>query len=384
MQSWADCITGTLESSYWKRQPVDDLLLETTESGFVFVQAKTTLSLSENLDSEFGKTAEQIVRLWHICSTGNAAKGWDRPLVPTLDRIVIAVGPTASGSIAVDLATALASVQATSTAPMPQAKKAALKKFKRTLSAAWAALFGGAASVADINAILRLVTVLKFDLAGADRTAAIETLSHAMVVASASTGAFDAIAKECERLMAARHGTNAGDLRRTISRAGFKIRSAPSFEADVEKLRSYSARIQAHLLQYEDTRIADDHIKIERQCTDAVIAAAKTGSLVLVGDPGAGKSAVVSAAAEKLRAEGKEVIELAVDRLPVETLDGLRAELELTHSLRSVLDNWPGSDEAFLFIDALDATRGGRSEGVFRTVIEDVLNLPERRWRVVA
>ena len=117
--------------------------------------------------------------------------------------------------------------------------------------------------------------------------------------ASVSTGAFDAIAKECERHMAARHGTHAEELRRSVSRAGFPIRSAPSFQADVEKLRAYSARIQAHLLQYEDTRVAGVEVKIERQCTDAVVTAAKDGSLVLVGDPGAGKSAVVSAAARR-------------------------------------------------------------------------------------
>lgn len=364
--------------------PVDDLLLETTAGGFVFVQAKTTLSLSESLDSEFGKTAEQIVRLWRICSTGRADKGWNRPLDPSRDRVLIAVGPTTSGSITRDLATALSSVQAVATAALPQAKRLALTKFERTLGDAWVSLLGSSPSAADINALVRLVTVMKFDLAGADRTAAIETLSHAMEDTSASTGAFDAIAKECERLMEARHGTNAEDLRRTVARAGFRIRSAPSFQADVEKLRSYSARVQAHLVQYEDTRVADVHIKIERHCTDAVVAAAKSGSLVLVGDPGAGKSAVVSAAAAKLRAQGREVIELAVDRLPVQTLDGLRAELELAHSLRSVLDNWPGSAEAFLFIDALDATRGGKSEGVFRSVIEDVLSLPGDRWRVIA
>ncbi len=62
----------------------------------------------------------------------------------------------------------------------------------------------------------------------------------------------------------------------------------------------------------------------------------------------------------------------------------MRGELGLGHSLRDVLDNWPGSDAALLFIDALDATRGGRSELVFRAIIADVLNLPGGRWHVIA
>jgi hypothetical protein len=78
------------------------------------------------------------------------------------------------------------------------------------------------------------------------------------------------------------------------------------------------------------------------------------------------------------------VIELAVDRLPVGTLDGLSQELELSKPLISVLRNWPGDDPAYLFIDALDATRGGQSEAVFRSLITQVLEMPEGRWRVIA
>ena len=67
----------------------------------------------------------------------------------------------------------------------------------------------------------------------------------------------------------------------------------------------------------------------------------------------------------------------------VDSLDGLRISLELDHGLREILENWPGSGPAFLFIDALDATRGGRSEAVFRAISE-VLELPGNRWRVIA
>ena len=105
---------------------------------------------------------------------------------------------------------------------------------------------------------------------------------------------------------------------------------------------------------------------------------------MIVGDPGAGKSAVVSTVAQQLRAEGKEVIELAVDRLPIDSLDGLRGELGLTNSVTDVIRNWPGNDTASLFIDALDATRGGKSDSVFRAFISDVLTTCGDRWHVIA
>jgi hypothetical protein len=85
-----------------------------------------------------------------------------------------------------------------------------------------------------------------------------------------------------------------------------------------------------------------------------------------------------------LRNEGEQVIVLAVDRLPVESAEGLQQQLGLAHPVLEVLENWPGNEPAFLFIDALDATRGGRSESIFRWLISEVLGMPRKRWRIVA
>lgn len=364
--------------------PLDDILVETDASGWIFAQVKTALSLSESLDSEFGKTVEQIARQWRTCATGNGERGWDRNLVSGRDRMVIAVGPNASGTITHDLATALASMQAPSAAQLPQAQRQALDRLRVLFEAAWRKIVGAVHSTEEVNAALRFLTVLQFNPDGPDRVAAIETLAHVMEDANAATAAFAATERACQILMAARRGTNAADLRRALAGAGVRLRAAPRYQRDVDQLRGYSARVEAHLNQYEETKVGDVLIKIDRECTTAAVDAARTESLVLVGEPGAGKSAVVSAAAERLRSEGKEVIELAVDRLLIDSLDGLHIALGLDHGLREVLENWPGSEPAFLFIDALDATRGGRSEAIFRALIAEVLDMPGGRWRVVA
>ncbi len=364
--------------------PLDDILVETDASGWIFVQVKTSLSLSEDLESEFGKTVAQIARQWRTCAMGKGERQWDRNLVAGRDRMVIAVGPNASDTIANDLATALASIQAPSAAALPRAQQQALDKLRSLLSAAWQKIIGTAASTENINTILRFVTVIQFNLDGPDRVAAIETVAHVTENANVAPGVFAAIERACENLMATRRGTDAVELRRMLAKAGLRLRSAPSYQRDVEGLRAYSERVQSHLSQYEETIVGGVQIKVDRDCTAVVVAAAKEESLVLVGEPGAGKSAVINAAAKRLRAEGSDVIELAVDRLPVETLDGLRIELGLEHAFREVLNNWAGSDTTYLFIDALDATRGGRSEAVFRALIADILSLPSGRWRVIA
>src|SRR5687768_11446584 len=43
-------------------QPIDDLLVATSVGGVLYVQAKTSLSLSKALDSEFAKVIDQFVR----------------------------------------------------------------------------------------------------------------------------------------------------------------------------------------------------------------------------------------------------------------------------------------------------------------------------------
>jgi hypothetical protein len=364
--------------------PLDDILVETDAAGWIFVQAKTSLSLSGDLNSEFGKTVSQIARQARTCAIGNDERGWDRNLVDGRDKMLIAVGPNASGTITRDLATALSSLQAAAAAPLPQAQQDALDKMRALLGSAWQQIVGDVPSAQDIDAILQFVTVIQFDLDGADRVAAVETLAHIVENADAASVVFDAVRRQCESLMAARRGTNAGDLRQALAGTGVRLRAAPRYQHDVERLRAYSSRVQAHLTQYEETKVGDVEIKIERDCTTAAVDAAKADSLVLVGEPGAGKSGVVSAAADCLRSEGREVIELAVDRLLVDSLDGLRIVLGLEHGLSEVLENWPGSEPAFLFIDALDATRGGRSETVFRGIMADVLDMPGGRWRVIA
>ena len=113
-------------------------------------------------------------------------------------------------------------------------------------------------------------------------------------------------------------------------------------------------------------------------------AAVDGGSLLVIGEPGAGKTGVLVALAEQLPSTAPRVF-LSVDRLAgVATGDELRSELGLQHPVLDVLAAWPGSAPGVLIIDALDASRGGASEGVFATLIEDGMARIGDRWSIVA
>jgi hypothetical protein len=363
--------------------PVDDLLIETTAGGFIFIQVKSSIEFESVSTSPFGKTVDQLVRQWMVCAAGSGERRWDRPLSGAIDRLVLAVGPASSATITRDLALALRASRTHASAPLPAAQAQALHRFMEMLAATWRHVSGNAAQDSDLAALAAFVDILVFDFSGADRSLVTAWMRDVVQAEDDAISSF-AVLQECfMQLMSRRLGVDATGLRNRIA-SSLRLKEPPSYRSDVAKLRTYSDDTRRHLEHFEETRVGDQDIRIDRKCTEVVLRAAQAESILLVGDPGAGKSAVISAAAARLRNEGKEVIELAVDRLPVESAEGLQQQLGLTHSVLGVLKNWPGNEPAFLFIDALDATRGGRSEGLFRWLIAEVLSMAPQRWRIIA
>jgi len=362
---------------------VDDCGIETDAGGWIFIQAKTGVTLSAKADSDLRKTAGQMIRLWYSAKKGHGKKGWDRPLNPTKDRLLLAAGPTSSGSVTRDLARALNARRAQYTAPLPNAQKDALATFLKALKAEWRALIKAPARESDIHALLPLIFVIPFDMAGADRAAAIAGAGHLVTRPSTGANAFVAIEKHCQHLMEARLGDGSAQFRTALSALGISLKAPLRYEADIAQLARYSVETGKRLAEFEKTTLSGIDITIPRDVTQVVVSSAQKGSLLVIGEPGSGKSAVISAAAAALREKQYDVIELAVDQLPVASAEGMRVELGLEHRVVDVLDNWPGVNPAFLFIDALDATRGGAGEQVFRGLMDTMVKRPSR-WRVIA
>lgn len=363
--------------------PVDDILVE-TKVGWIFIQAKTSLSLSITSRSDLAKTVDQFVRQWLACSTGDGGSGWNRPLQPGRDRLLLALGPRASRNLSVNLAQGLSALQKSESAQLSKAKSAAVHKFYGLIERTLNNVTGRPATAADTSAIANLITILTFDFEGADRQTATEILLRVLDSPAQASTTFFTIAQYCQEMMQQRTGFNMSILRSALLSMGVPLAAPPSYRSDIERLKTYSGHIRKHLREYESIIVAGDKIRVERECTDIVVEAARFGSLLLVGEPGAGKSAVINASAAKLIDEGHDVIVLAVDRLSVNSLPNLAAEIGLSHPLRDVLRNWLGKQPAFLFIDALDATRGGENQAVFRTLIADLLSFESCQWNVIA
>jgi hypothetical protein len=364
--------------------PIDDILVATSIGGFVAIQAKTTASLSTDSKSPFGKTISQFVRHWLVCRDGDGLQLWNRPLAADRDRLVLAVGPQAPANLREDLATALRLRAQPGGGALTAAQKRAFDTFSACVAQAWAVATTEAYDQGLPEQLAPLITIFVFDPDEVGQQSILDGLQQVIAAGSNPAIALTALEIVTVEMMSQRGGADRATLRQTLLSRGIALAAPPNYDHDIAALRAHSVAIASALERYEVIEAAEgNRISLVRECQPRIEAAAREGSLLIVGEPGSGKSGVLNALARNLRAAGSDVLELAVDRYSVESLEGLGQDLRLDHALLDVLDAWDGADPAWLVIDALDATRGGKGEGVFRSLIERVLER-KGRWRVVA
>jgi len=361
--------------------PVDDVLVATSAGGFIAIQAKTSVELSARPSGGLARTVQQFVRQWLVCRDGTGSQLWDRPLDPDRDRLVLAVSSNAPASVRVDLPDALRLHGQPGTAALTQDQTRALAVFAECAEAAWTGTTTEPWSPDILDALARLTSVWAFDPAGADARS-METVAAAVAMPGQSRALLTALFHICDLWTAQRSGADLPGLRQALIREHVRLAAPPAYSQDIAALHTHSAQIAAALTRYESIDQGAGQIQVPRECQGSLLAAAEAGSFLIIGEPGAGKSAVINRLARELRTRG-DVVELAVDRYNVENLDDLRRELGLANDLVKVLDAWDGPTEGWLVIDALDATRGGKGEGAFRALIERVLAL-QGRWKVIA
>ena len=124
-------------------------------------------------------------------------------------------------------------------------------------------------------------------------------------------------------------------------------------------------------------------IRIERQVVGVLRHESETGSLLIVGEPGQGKSGSQHDLAAAWIAESRDVVVIAADLVRAESAGQLRDDIGLSRDTIEILQNWPGTDPGLLVIDALDAARDTRSGRTFRNLIAAV-SRSAPRWRAPA
>jgi len=374
-------------------QPVDDLLVGTSDGGLVFSQIKRSLSLSAKADSDLVSVLNQFVRQFIACrSTSGGSRPTARPLEPARDRLVLITSSESSEPIRTHLPNALRRArnltpgQALDDAAVNDEERRALSVVREHIRNSWQAILNVEPSEAELRQPLSLIWVQVLDVdAGAPGEREAKNLLRSAVLRDPDQAdqAWHTLITLCAGYAAQRSGADRAALQRELLKAGLDLKVPRSYEEDIERLRRHSQQTLDALAHFAQIRVGSTTIRIPRKCTEALRQAAEDGSVLVVGEPGAGKSGALHDFVEALRDTGRDCLFLAVDRLAAQSLGQLRTELGLEHELPEVLANWPGLQPAFLVIDALDAARANPAGAMVRDLIRQVVE-SGGRWRVVA
>lgn len=154
------------------------------------------------------------------------------------------------------------------------------------------------------------------------------------------------------------------------------------YRDDIERLRQKTVQSIRLTKKHSCIKVGKEEIPIKRDCVSALNRAAKEGSLVVVGEPGAGKTGALHELVTNLRNE-YDVVFITIDSLEANSLGGIRAELGLSYDIVEVMANWEGEKPGFFVIDALDAARSGQKIRAVSQLLSLILDQAER-WHVIA
>ncbi|RUL79929.1 ATP-binding protein [Dyella choica] len=374
-----------IELQFETGDALDDVVLRLTNDAAIYVQCKTRPSLESGPDSALGKTIAQLVT-FAIAQQAKAAA-----LDPSLTAAVLAVADNAPRSIDAleeacrqfDHGEAWASVLGR----VSDAQKTALGCFKLHAGRAWNHNTGMAITDDQLVELAKLFRIRRF---GADATST-DWREMTRVIGSRLYGGAEfgeqptlALLNFVRQMIRSGASANRFGLARALRSSGYPETHAPGFDTDVAVLRRYATE-ECERLARHTILDADSPAPVDRDCLPALRTAIDGGSLLVIGEPGAGKTGVLVALAKQSLNQSRPLIFLSVDRLAgVSTLSALKGELGLQHDLIEVLTAWPGEEPGILIVDALDASRGGPSEAVFALLIELAQRKVGDRWSIVA
>ena len=207
--------------------------------------------------------------------------------------------------------------------------------------------------------------------------------SSVLVRPGAADAAWTSMISLCQDLAGTRSGRDRRQLQARLTDAGIEVLAARSYRNDIDHLKAHTLRTAQLLADLSRIRVGQIDVTINRPAIEELAREAEGDALLVVGEPGAGKSGGLYTVVENLRATGRDVVFLAVDRLAAESLGNLRAELQLDHNIDDVLAHWPGARPGFLVIDALDAARGSPTARALQDLMR-LVRTAAPRWRIIA
>jgi hypothetical protein len=368
-------------------EAVDDFLGSSEQGRRIFGQAKRAVSAGTSVSGEFAATIDQFVRLIRDRGLATENQSGSQHLDPERDELVLVTSSDSSTPIRADLPRVLERIRGSNrgTPPLELARNQSERRVLEVLLGhfvrLWTSLSGQAPTDDETRAFLALLRIRILDVEPGDRDEdEAKNMLRQAVLADPDDAdqAWALLLRECASLASGRRGATRNQLQRILTDAGLSVQTLRSYRADVHRLRAHAESTVAALFSMSQFTVGARAVRIERPVVDALKSSLEDQAVVVVGEPGSGKSGVLHDVANQLLAEDRDLVFLAADRIDAQTDGALRADIGLEHNILDVLENWQGEGTAFLMIDALDAAR---SEFAARTLTGVLEQLENPRWR---
>lgn len=362
---------------------LDDVVVRLEGGGAIYTQCKTRPSLTMATDSLLGKALKQVVDLYVHYGRG--------VLSTTPNVALLAVAEDAPRSIdALEAACRMfdhGGVWDTVIAQVPQDKRDALALFEAHVRAAWASHRTDSPASDDLVALARLFRIRRFaeDATSADWRETFQLLGRRLFGGEeAGEAPMAALLGLTRKFISTGAPVDRGGLLRALRAVGHVDVTSPAYDQDIATLLAYSCEERKRLRKHTRLPLGDG-IPVHRDCLEPLLTAVHGGSLLVTGEPGAGKTGALLNLADRLAETPGPMIFLSVERFSgFDKRSDFRTELGLDHDPMEVLAAWPGAEPGVLILDALDASRGGPSESVIASFIADAVAKVGDRWSVVA
>ena len=357
------------------RDAVDDLVVRTTESR-AYVQAKRKVQMRLRPEAPLAKGLCQFIDQFNT------------DFDPLSDRLVLAYSE-ASAPIRQHLAAILerarhdpfeASLAELATTDSERQVLDQVAEFVRTN---WPS---SDPSDLDVRSLLASIRLQQLQLEDGQRDAdfALHLLRESILVnPKDADAAWAQLMAEASDLIAAGAPATRRTFRDTLGQATIHVAAPRSYRDDIRRLESQSEGVVERLARYGRLRLGEQSIVLDRPYAEALLKAVEAGNILVVGEPGAGKSGALHELVAQAKLDGWDVIAFSALELAAASLGQLRTELGLQHDVLGTLQEWTGASPGLVVVDALDAARGSASIRTLTSLITEISRVGSR-WRVVA
>lgn len=354
---------------------VDDIRVQSTLGDRAFLQVKHRVDAGRSEQSPLRKALNQFVR------QDSSARDED--------RFVLVTSSESSGPITNGLNRVLERVRRersidAATVCRNQSERTTFEVLTLHIKSSWQESSYGPPSDGDLLRVVSRLYITVADLE-VDQPAAIEAEQHlrsALARPSQARAAWLDIVAAASDAAILQTGITPDQLAARLTDHGFGLGALADYRRDIETLLSRSEDGLSHLDRFRTVQGDDQHdVHVSRDLAELLVEAA-SGSFLITGDPGSGKSGALAGLVDSLKMSS-DVVFLSADALAGSTINELRTELGLEHDITETLSHWFADRDGYLVIDALDAGRGSRTQDALLDLMARTIDL-RGRWRVIA